>query len=137
MYSTVASVAILVLTAFVLSLSYFVTRADYLRRAAVRGSLERYVATTWCIVLQGVLALVHFGFVVWSVHHIIQGVFVPGWTILGLAHLALMVWRIYSIWRLLKSDDNWFNRQGKKLRTHLKNLRSRLTVRPAGLPMPT
>ena len=90
----------------------------FLKIKAVAGSREKYILTTWLIIVTAAIFLAALACVVFGLreHDYIGAAM---WTLFAL-------YALYLLWRIFNEDDNWFNNQWKKLMRGLKNLRERL-----------
>ncbi len=100
---------------------------ERLQSRAIHGSAERFALTTWCIIFRTVLLL--FATII-AVNSVMSKDYVLAsfWTI----NIGLNVAVLY----LLLRQDNWFNKQWKKLKKAVKNFQESLqsSFMPAPAP---
>jgi len=96
----------------------------------VQGSYPRYAASTVRIVAA-------IGVVITSLGKGSLSIMLEQPISFGLDALLLIIY-VWLAYRAYNDDDNWFNKQGKRLRRGIKRLRQRLAnTAPLPLPSPT
>jgi peptidoglycan biosynthesis protein MviN/MurJ (putative lipid II flippase) len=112
-----------------LCVAYWLTMAmdiyiTYKRKRYVKGTHARYVFTTYAYIVVAV-GMVHTLTIAALNMFLVRTFWVGLWVAISLPYF-------YDLYVLLKEgDDNWFNRQWKKLKNRVKSCIAQLTSRPA------